>query len=88
VSTAKGRKLAKKFGMQNLRIRIHMSSAGLTIVANVAIATLLGVPRSFVLNFTENKLNFSFLSGNLLLRESPFNTVNFLKSFDFKMFFA
>jgi len=28
------------------------------------------------------------LSGNLLLRESPFHIVNFLKSFDFKLFFA
>jgi len=29
-----------------------------------------------------------YFSGNLLLRESPFHTVNCLKSFDFKLFFV
>ena len=30
---------------------------------------------------------FFILPGNLLLRESPFHTVNYLKSFDLKLFF-
>jgi len=34
------------------------------------------------------KVKFFIFSGNLLLlRESPFHVVNYLKSFDFKLFF-
>ena len=40
-------------------------------------------------NFTcWKQLKFFILSGNLLLRESPFHIVNCLKLFDFKLFFV
>jgi len=35
-----------------------------------------------------NEVKFFIFSGNLLLRESPFNLVNCLKSFDFKLCFV
>jgi len=34
------------------------------------------------------KVNFFILSGNLLLRESPFHIASCLKLFDFKLFFV
>jgi len=40
-------------------------------------------------NFIRCKqVKFFILSGNLLLRESPFHIAKFLKSFDFKLFFV
>ena len=38
--------------------------------------------------FAAGKLNFSILSGNFLLRESPFCIINCLMSFDYTLFFA
>jgi len=104
-----------------------ISSAGLTIVENIAIATgpafrgpcgpLCAIVQ-FVLQYMQgwtlelrcprktlekealyfihaiqsfirwNQGKFFILSGNLLLRESTFCTVNCLKSFSFKMFFV
>jgi len=64
-------------GYLNLRARGKLSENGLYFTH--AIQKLYSLKASVI---------FFILSGNLLLREGPFHTVNCLQSFVFKLFFT